>query len=423
MSESQWSSSVNFSSKVSYIPNTEEQILTPSGGSNTQATFGENISLDNDGTRVIVGAKQTNTTYTAAGKAYIFKRTGTTWAQEATLQAADHAANNNFGASVDMDSTGTRVVIGSPRNTHSGTYECGALYIYLRSGTTWTQEAKLTISNRETSEAFGTRVAIDETGTRIIGTATAATVGGVAYVGRASIFTRSGTTWTQEQTINPSDYPGNGSMHFGTGVDINANGTRVVVGARNKTVSGVSGAGMLYVYVRSGVTWNQETTLITSSPISNGFLGYACAIDSAGARIVGAVPGSSPGSVASAGSLYVFSRSGSTWSQEAIIITNDKAAGDSLGYALGIDATGSRIVAGAYAADPSSVANAGKAYTFTRSGSTWSQEMMTAASDKTSSAFFGWGASISGDGSRLCIGAFGATSNGYAGGGKAYMFA
>jgi hypothetical protein len=87
------------------------------------------------------------------GAAYVFVQSGTTWSQQTQLTASDTARNDAFGDSVAI--LGSTAVIGAPNN--SGT---GAAYVFVHSGRSWTEQTKLTASDGVSGDRFGSAVAI-----------------------------------------------------------------------------------------------------------------------------------------------------------------------------------------------------------------------------------------------------------------------
>lgn len=137
MSTSVWSSSISLNTKASYIPNTEEAILNANDKTTNEIYLGYSIAIDSTGTRLVTGQIYGDPGGTAnAGKVYVFVRSGTTWSQEAILSSTTKVTSGQFGWSVDIDSTGTRIIIGANQEAPGGITQGGKAYIYTRSGTT-----------------------------------------------------------------------------------------------------------------------------------------------------------------------------------------------------------------------------------------------------------------------------------------------
>ena len=189
---------------------TEMQKLTASDASGHLSpggvnTFGSSVAIDGD--TMVIGAEQKNG---ATGGAYVFTRSSTTgcWAEEAKREVSDGGPDDWFG--VDAAISGDTIAIGAHRDDEKGNF-AGAAYVFTRSGTTWTQEAKLTALDGVTKDQFGLAVAVDGD-TAVVG----------AYfkffpqeaAGAAYVFTRSGTTWTQQQRLLKTSTPARGYRLF-----------------------------------------------------------------------------------------------------------------------------------------------------------------------------------------------------------------
>ena len=184
-------------------------------------SFGYSVSIS--GNRALIGARGDDDAGSGSGSAYIFRREGTAWIQEAKINAADAATLDRFGTSVSI--TGDRALVGTPGDDHAGS-RSGSAYVFRRTGTTWSQETKLTASVATNNDQFGRSVSI--TGNRALIGASIHTFGGIEY-GATHVFQRIGTAWVQEETLTPSDGDGDGSDFFGYSVSISGN--RAVVGA------------------------------------------------------------------------------------------------------------------------------------------------------------------------------------------------
>ncbi len=120
----------------------------------------------------MVGASGTNS---STGATYVFVRSGGTWSQQAELIASDGVSNDNFGISVAI-SRSTAVVGADTKNAN-----VGAAYVFVRSGTLWSQQAELTSSDGASGDFFGDAVAIDRS-TELVGASGKNAFTGTAYV-------------------------------------------------------------------------------------------------------------------------------------------------------------------------------------------------------------------------------------------------
>lgn len=239
----------------------QQQKLTANDGA-AGDIFGDSVAIHGD-TAIIGAAGQTSGT----GAAYVFVRSGTTWAQQQKLTASDAATGDNFGYSVGV--VGDTIVVGAP-NKNSVT---GAAYVFVRSGTTWTQQQKLTASDAAANDEFGWRVGISGE------TVSIGAWGKSSNTGAAYVFTRSGTTWTQQQKLTASDAATNDSF----GYSVTISGDIMVIGANSKN----SGTGAAYVFIRNGTTWTEQYKLTASDGATGDAFGTSIAI-SGNTIIVGA---------------------------------------------------------------------------------------------------------------------------------------
>jgi len=340
--------------------------------------FGTAVAISGD--TVIVGAWKEDTTAADAGAAYIFTKTGTTWTQQQKIQASDAQAGDQFGISVSID--GETVVVGAYAEDTGGA-DAGSAYVFTRSGTTWTQQQKIQASDLQVSDYFGWSVSIS--GDTVVVAANLEDAGGTD-AGAAYIFTRSGTTWTEQAKIQASD--AQATDYFGYSVAIS--GDTVIVGAWKES-PGAAAAGSAYIFTRSGTTWTQQAKILASDLERNDSFGDSVAID-VDTVVVGARYEDTGDT--SAGAAYIFTRSGTTWTEQSKIQASDAEAQDQFGMTVGI--YGDTVVVGAHQEDTGAAA-AGSAYIFTRSGTTWTQQTKIQASDAQIASYFGNSVGIYGD--------------------------
>jgi hypothetical protein len=330
--------------------------LTASDGARGDI-FGVSVAIS--GSTAVVGASFENA---KTGAAYVFVRSGAAWSQQAKLTAADGFSYDRFGTSVAI--SGSTAVVGAFGQNN----QTGAAYVFVRSGTAWSQQAKLTASDAHVFDNFGASVAISGP------TVAVGAYGKNAFTGAAYVFVRSGTAWSQQAKLTASDGK---RGYFGDSVAIS--GSTVVVGAEAKNFF----TGAAYVFVRSGTAWHQQARLTAADPAKDSVFGDSVAV-SWSTVVVGANHYYGSGT----GAAYVFVRSGTAWSQQAKLTAPGPATIDYFGSSVAI--LGSTAVVGA----PGQT-SPGAAYVFVRSGTAWSQQAKLTASDGASRDFFGGSVAIS----------------------------
>jgi hypothetical protein len=236
----------------------------------------------------------------------------------------------------------------------------GAVWVFTRSGSTWTQQGSKLVGTGNTGAASqGTSVALSADGN----TAVVGGIGDNSNIGAIWVFTRSGSTWSQQG--NKLVGTGNtGGARQGTSVAISADGNTVITGAWSDN----SNQGATWVFTRSGSTWSQQGNKLVGTGNSGAAQqGFSAALSADGntAIIGGWVDNSSIGAV------WVFTRSGSTWSQQGskLVGTGNVGAAQQ-GIRVAVSADGNT----AFVAGRLDNSNVGAAWVFTRSGSTWSQQ-------------------------------------------------
>jgi len=170
----------------------ERQKLLPSAGA--AAIFGHAIGLGGD--RLAIGASGDNGAGSSAGAVYVFAKSGVNWVLEQKLFAGDPIAGQRVGKSVDI--SGNTVIAGGTGFGAGGPLD-GAVYVFTRSGTTWSQQQKITVTDAAPQARFGQTVRIDGE-TAVIGAPNDAPTG--ASSGSVYVFVRGGTTWTQQQKLS-----------------------------------------------------------------------------------------------------------------------------------------------------------------------------------------------------------------------------
>lgn len=326
--------------------------------------FGVSVAISANGNTCVVGANiDDNSGGADAGSAYVFTRSGGTWTQQQRLQAADAAAVDYFGISVALSSDGNTCLVGAPFDDNGAVDGVGSAYVFTRSGTTWTQQQKLQASDPTINAIFGYNVSLSADGnTCVVAAERAPTVGDVR-VGAAYVFTRSGGTWTQQQKLLASDAADDD--RFGVSVSLSPEGNTLLVGAYFDDNTGGDNAGAAYVFTRSGSVWTQRQKLTTSDGTPGALFGFACALSSNGdVAVVGA--GSGVANQVNSGTAYVFSRSGTTWTQQQKLQPSNPESGDGFGVPVAVTPDGKTVLVGATQDDNIAGTNAGAVYVFVR---------------------------------------------------------
>ncbi|MEI7659074.1 MAG: FG-GAP repeat protein, partial [Phycisphaerae bacterium] len=360
---------------------TPVQVLHPSGAAGDR--FGSSVAVDGD--TMIVGAPLDDVGANAnQGSAHVYRWTGAGWTLEATLNATGGAANDEFGISVAI--SGDTVIVGAWNDDIGANVNQGSAYVFTRTGSSWTQQAQLTATGGAGGDNFGISVAISGD-TAIVG-AYADDVGANTDQGSAYVFMRTGLTWTQQAQLNATG--GGANDLFGVSVAIS--GDTAIVGASADDVGANANQGSAYAFMRTGSTWTQQAQLNATGGAANDNFGISVAI-SADTVIVGAWS-DDVGANADQGSAYVFTRTGSTWTQQAQLNATGGRGGANFGGSVAI--SGDTAIVGAYF-DSVGFSQQGSAHIFTRTGSTWAQQAQLTAPDATGIDLFGNSVAISGD--------------------------
>ena len=213
-------------------------------------TFGWSISFDGD--TALIGAPGESS---EKGAAFVYIRNGSTWTLQQKLTAADGATGDLFGCSVAL--SGNTALIGA-RNDDNAHTDQGSAYLFDRSGATWTQYQKLTDSNGQAKDRFGSEVAID-------GDWAAVGVPTDFDPGSVNVYRREGPTWALVKKAVASDGVAEDHLSFSLAIQ----GSSVLAGAAGKDVSGIPNLGAVYYFTC------QECPAMTLSTLSNGTVGTA----------------------------------------------------------------------------------------------------------------------------------------------------
>lgn len=305
---------------------------------------------------------------------------------------SDHTtAGRRFGFQVAMSSDNSTIAVGM---LYSVGYN-GRVYIFTRSGSTFTQQTILIPSDDATrvGQHFGSSLALSSDGNTLAVGAPNASYSSNTNVGHMYVFTRSGSTWTEEAIIDPSGTKNNNSDFGWMDIDISEDGNTICAGAwREDLQSGTGRGGAAYVFTRSGSTWTEEQRIPNPNGGAGYYFGLSTAISDDGNTLVAADY--------IEGAFYVFTRSGSTWTQQARVTPTNNSTGGRFGWCVDISGDGSTIAI-AERDNGTAASTAGRVYIFTGSGATWTEQADFVPSDVAANDQFGNRVSLSYDGNIL----------------------
>jgi len=396
--------------------------------------------------------------------------------QVAYLKASNTKANDHFGnggtleghgvalsgdgntLAVDApyESSGAKGVNGDQNDT--SVYSAGAVYIFVRKNDAWSQQAYIKASNPGQSYRFGFVVSLSQDGNTLAVSAyfeasAAKGINGdqndksIPQAGAVYVFTRTGTTWSQQAYIKASNtgeaavgtQPSKGDQ-FGFSIGLSGDGNTLAVGAisEDSGAKGINGdqndnsqpsSGAVYVFTRSGATWSQQAYIKASNTDVNNLFGYSVGLSDDGNTLAASaydenssareINGVQDKNRRGSGAIYVFTRTGTTWKQTAYLKAHNAENGDSLGYAIAISQDGNTIAGGAadedcYTAginppgcdnDYKTDTSTGAVYVFVRNAGTWTEQAFIKSSHPNKEDWFGSRLNISGDGNTLAVGA------------------
>jgi hypothetical protein len=329
--------------------------------------FGYSAAISADGDTAVIGAK-------AGNEVWVFTRTGETWSEKpSTLEIdeedpvgekCEEAGECAFGRSVALSAEGNIALVGAPHD-HRGD---GAVWVFARSGETWTQQAVLTMGSEEVGHGrFGRSVALSADGrVALIGAGSDEGNHGAAWV-----FEREGTTWEQTSyklTANAEEEQGEG--HVGRSVALSADGDIALLGGPGND----GGVGAAWTFVRSGESWVQQGKALTGGEEEGAaHFGANVALSAFGNTALVAGPDETadagkPDETADAGAVWAFARAGEAWVQQGPKLTGEEELGaGEFGSSIALSASGEVALVGA----PGDDRGVGAVWLITRTGSTW----------------------------------------------------
>jgi hypothetical protein len=400
----QWSGAVYVFTRVGGV--WSQQAYVKASNTDVEDGFGLAVSLSGDGNLLAVGAPredssaqglngdQTNNSAAGAGAVYLFSRTAGIWAQTQYVKASNARAGQGFGSSVAISSDGQNFAVGALGESSNATGAngnqadtslpgAGAAYVFVKNGSTWSQQAYLKASNPYGSDHFGTGVALSSNGDRLAVAASDENCKSKGVNGNQNdkaqffesgavyVFTRTAAVWAQEAYLKASNT--DSGDRFGTALALSGDGNTLVAGAsaEDSNATGINGnaadnsnlsQGAAYIFARSGAgAWSQQAYVKPSNgagsfgtSAATTFDGDTVAIgatfDNSGAT--GINGNQADMSKGASGAVFVFVRAGTVWSQTTYVKASNTDYGDNFGDQVALSSSGDTLAV--TAADESS---------------------------------------------------------------------
>ncbi len=313
--------------------------LSEEGGG---CAFGRSVALSADGDTAMIGAPRQSEPCPGEpasecrfrGAVWVFTRSGTTWtAQGALTGGAEETPEGRFGRSVALSADGSTAIVGAPADRAGA----GAVWAFARSGSTWSQLGSKIAAAEELGEAhFGGAVAVS-------GDGRTALVGGPVdgdYAGAAWLLTRTGESWSQQRLTGAEE---SGEARFGAAVALSADGSTALVGGRRDD----HGEGAAWVFANAGGGWTQQGPKLTGGaeqPAEDeADFGASVALSGDGSTALVGAPHDDHGR----GAAWLFTRAGASWSRAAPKLTSAKAGRGSFGTSVALRADALTAIVGA----------------------------------------------------------------------------
>lgn len=426
--------------------------------------FGQAVALSGDGKTMAV-----------AGGDYLHIFVETTpghWQQQERISLREPASALAFSTDGNRLAVGSRTDNSSATGIHasrfgvsgSGALLSGAVYVFSRSGTSWSEQAYIKASNTAASAYFGNSIDLSADGNRLVvgsysedndarginaSFPAASDASGQPDSGAVYVYRYNGSQWTEDAYIKASNVH---HAWFGRSVGLSGDGARLVVGAmqEDNDATGVSAtfpgvgdtsnrpnSGAAYVYYRDGTGWTEEAYIKASNAKQLALFGASVSLDNDGdvlavgakdeeTNLVGVhqqpSSGTSPNRYDS-GAVYLYARIGSSWSEQAFIKAGNADNGDHFGIGVRLSGDGqwlavvakeeSSVATGVHGSsspqDNNSAGGSGAAYIYRHNNSLWTEQAYVKPSNtRIGDGGFGYHSQpsidLSADGERLVVG-------------------
>ena len=353
-----------------------QEVKLTAGDAATWDQFGASVGISGD--YIVVGAHSDSNAcsggsgYCNSSSPYVFWYDGTSWVEQAKLTASDAAKGDAFGVSVAI--SGSIVVVGAPRDecsqgpidcTSQPPFKCGVAYVFRRDGASWSQEAKLTASNRWAGASFGGSVAVNGDAI-VVGAPWEDCEDGSQRCGAAYVYQFDGSSWVSKATLREAD----AERWHQFGFSVSLSGSVAAVGAIYSGCpnNGWSGCGAAYVFRGNGSTWVEERTLAAPDDAQGNYFGMSVSV-SGDLALVGTTLADCENSSTQCRSAYVYRFDGGVWNVAGKLTASDEKESLTPQFGEALSTTGDYAVIGSRLRD-SGAGETGAAYIYRLTGGT-----------------------------------------------------
>lgn len=330
--------------------------------------------------------------------------TGGTWTPQTHFHASDRGrseGSTEFGISTSISSDGKIALIGAQGDTRPGAY------IYLWNAGRWIEQKLICTATYLDLGFCSNAVALSSNGD--------VAVVASKWSNRVVVYVRNGSTWYYRQTLTSAP---NTPAHFGYAVAISGDGNTILIGDTLGDGATSSASGVGYVYIRNGTSWILQHRFDSyPNQTTHDIFGFAVALSADGNVALITAQGQQRSSNPDRGWAYFFTRTNGIWSSGQEVTGSSSIFGTDFGWSVALSADGDTAIIGAPHECSCSGSHFGATYIFTRSGSTWTEQQRLSVSD-FSTRYFGGSVALSADGNTVAIG----TQTEFEGDGKVYLF-
>lgn len=417
----------------------------------TGDTFGDGVSVNEDGTIMVVGAPAEQSAdgtqddnSRSNGAVYVYTNSGSGWSQQSYVKPGNLPQSGSsspllaFGDSLSVNDAGTTLAVTAPGELQASN-EAGGVYIFNFISGVWVEEQLLKITNADQfTQSPGQNnagVALDGAGDTLVvaefgDSSMTNMINGdesdesAALAGAAHVFIRNSGVWSRQAYLKGSAVEA--GDQFGSSIAISGDGNTIAIGSLESSILNQE-SGSVYIFIRESGTWTEQQRIqpTTTGIFSFGFsislshtgdvLAVGVPTESSGGEGIGTDPVLTAGTKINSGAVYVYQRNGTGWAEQEFIKAGVTDINDQFGRSVSLSSAGDKLAVGAIGesgnatginGDPNdnSVSISGAAYLFSRTANVWAQDAYLKSGNPVDFSSFGGAINLSGDGSTVAVG-------------------